>query len=195
MDKETINSYNRDAESIARLHSTLTPHRIYELIEQYFVKNGKTADIGCGIGRDTHWLSQQGFPAIGVDASEEMLKQATSLYLGEQFIRDELPELMSLKSTDFQNILCSAVLMHLPSDDFKKACHRLLQLLENGGRLLISFRDTNNPDRRENGKLYETINFQETIDFFIQEDCCVLHQESEIEAGRNLTWHNLVIKK
>ena len=60
MDKETIDTYNREAESIARLHSTLTPHRIYELIDQYFIKDGTTIDVGCGIGRDTHWLSQQG---------------------------------------------------------------------------------------------------------------------------------------
>jgi trans-aconitate methyltransferase len=113
MDKETINAYNSDAESIARLHSILTPYRIYELIEQYFIKNGKTADIGCGIGRDTHWLNQQAFPTIGVDASEEMLKQAARLYPNNQFIRDELPELQVLASSHFQNILCSAVLMHL----------------------------------------------------------------------------------
>ncbi len=195
MDKETISSYNRDAESIAKIHSTLKPARIYELIGQYFIKNGITADIGCGIGRDTHWLSQQGFLAIGVDASEEMLKQATSLYPRERFIRDDLPDLKSLKSSDFQNILCSAVLMHLSPDDLKKACHRLLQLLKNEGCLLISFRGTNNPDRRENGKLYETINFQEFTDFFIQNGCSILLQESEVEAGRNLTWHNIVIKK
>ena len=47
MDKETINIYNQDAESIAQLHSTLIPHRLYELINQYFIKNTATVDIGC----------------------------------------------------------------------------------------------------------------------------------------------------
>lgn len=60
MGKETVNSYNRDAEITAQLHSTLTPLRIYELIDQYFIKGGKTADIGCVIGRDTLWLNQYG---------------------------------------------------------------------------------------------------------------------------------------
>jgi trans-aconitate methyltransferase len=57
MDKETIYIYNKDAESIAQLHSTLIPHRIYDLINQYLIKNTATVDIGCGIGRDTHWLN------------------------------------------------------------------------------------------------------------------------------------------
>jgi len=51
MDKATIDTYNREAESIADLHSTLIPQRIYELVDHYFIKGGKTADIGCGIGR------------------------------------------------------------------------------------------------------------------------------------------------
>ncbi len=102
MDKETIDTYNREAESIAQLHSTLTPHRIYELIDQYFIKGGITADIGCGIGRDTHWLNQKGFPTIGVDASEEMLKQAQSLYPTDNFIQDYLPTLASLVSHGFK---------------------------------------------------------------------------------------------
>lgn len=41
MDKETIEAYNREAESVAKLHSALTPHRIYSLIDKYFIKQGK----------------------------------------------------------------------------------------------------------------------------------------------------------
>ncbi len=41
------------AESVAQLHSTLIPIRVYDLINQYFIKNTATLDIGCGIGRDT----------------------------------------------------------------------------------------------------------------------------------------------
>ena len=59
MDKETIDTYNREAERIAQLHSTLTPCRIYELIGKFFIKGGTTIDIGCGIGRDTNWLNNQ----------------------------------------------------------------------------------------------------------------------------------------
>lgn len=79
MDKETINSYNREADIIQKLHSTLTPSRIYELIEKYFIKGKMTADIGCGIGRDSYSLNQQGFPVIGIDASKEMLKASTAI--------------------------------------------------------------------------------------------------------------------
>ena len=52
MDITTINIYNHEAKSITKLHLSLTPNRIYELIDQYFITNKSTADIGCGIGRD-----------------------------------------------------------------------------------------------------------------------------------------------
>jgi 2-polyprenyl-3-methyl-5-hydroxy-6-metoxy-1,4-benzoquinol methylase len=195
MDKETIDTYNREAESIAQLHSTLTPHRIYELIDQYFIKDGTTVDIGCGIGRDTNWLTQHGFLTTGIDASEQMLKQAHSLYPNDNFFQDDLPHLNQLGVSSFQNILCSAVLMHLSQIDLKTACNRLLQLLNDNGCLVISFRGTNEIGNRENGKLYETIRIDDFLKIFKENECKVLVQESETETSRSLTWYNFVICK
>jgi len=38
MDKQTINTYNLEAERIAQLHSNLKPSRLYTLITKYFTK-------------------------------------------------------------------------------------------------------------------------------------------------------------
>ncbi len=195
MDKQTIDTYNREAESIAQHHATLTPLRIYALIDHYFIKSGTTLDVGCGIGRDTHWLTQQGYPATGVDASTQMLQQAQSLYPNEHFFQDALPALNQLGKSQFQNILCSAVLMHLTPLALKTAGLRLLQLLIDPGCLIISFRGTQETGNREKGKLYEPINIADFLKFFEENQCTVLIQESETEASRNLTWHNFVIKK
>ena len=139
--------------------------------------------------------TQQGFPATGVDASEQILQEAQSLYRNERFFQDALPALTQLDNSQFQNILCSAVLMHLNSLDLNAACHRLLQLLNDSGCLIISFRGTHETANREKGKLYETINITDFLKFFTENQCTVLVQESETEASRNLTWHNFVIKK
>ena len=71
----TLAIYNQDADTITALHSTLIPHRLYQQIPQYFIKQGQTADIGCGIGRDSFYLQQQGYIVTGVDASVTMLAQ------------------------------------------------------------------------------------------------------------------------
>ena len=195
MDNKTIETYNKEAESIAQLHSTLIPSRIYKLILQNFIKDGDTADIGCGTGRDTRWLTQNGYPTIGVDASEQMLIHAKTLFPQDHFTLDSLPKLGSLSTSKFQNILCSAVLMHLSTIDLDLACTRLLDLLDLGGRLIISFRGTAACDQRENGKLYQTINVKYFLDIFTKDHCTIVINENELDTTRNLTWHNFVIKK
>ncbi len=194
MDDQTIKAYDAQAESVADVHKQLVPSRIYELIQRYFTLNDVTLDVGCGIGRDTHWLNQNDYPTLGVDASVEMLKQAGLLYQNTAFVQDTLPELTSL-SAQYQNILCSAVLMHLNNASLKPACGRLLELLNPEGVLIVSYRSTNDVSKREKGKLYENIDTAAFRAFFIKNHCQILIEESETEAVRNLTWHNWVIKK
>jgi 2-polyprenyl-3-methyl-5-hydroxy-6-metoxy-1,4-benzoquinol methylase len=195
MDKETIETYDQEAENIAKLHAGLTPHRIYELILLYFIKGGSSCDIGCGIGRDMYWLNKQGYPCVGVDGSAIMLEQAQSLYPGWQYIHDSLPNLKKLGQTKFDNILCSAVLMHLNRDDLKNAISNLIELLNDNGYLILSFRGTHATDHRENGKLYEPIELELLKVYFQEKFCTILLIESETEVSRNITWHNVVIRK
>ena len=194
MDKQTIETYDRDAERIAQLHSSLTPDRLYTLITEHFTKTGNTLDIGCGIGRDTQWLNQHDYPALGVDASEGMLKQAQQLYPQVRFIKDSLPDLTRLNGQTFQNILCSAVLMHLDKANLEQACLKLLDLLQAEGHLIISIRKTDTTDHRENGKLYEPIDINTFKQFFLQHQCKILLEEQELEPSRQLTWYNVVIQ-
>ena len=195
MDKQTIETYDREAERIAQLHSSLTPGRLYTLITEYFTKTGNTLDVGCGIGRDTQWLNQNGYPAIGIDASEGMLKQAQLLYPQVHFIKDSLPDLTNLNDQTFQNILCSAVLMHLNKADLEQACLKLLSLLQANGHIIISIRETNAIDHRENGKLYEPFDINAFKQFFVQHQCKIVLEEQELEPARQLTWYNFVIRK
>jgi 2-polyprenyl-3-methyl-5-hydroxy-6-metoxy-1,4-benzoquinol methylase len=195
MDQQTIETYNQEAASIAQLHSSLIPERIYELTKQFFIKEGKTLDVGCGIGRDTQWLCQQGYHAIGIDASSSMLNYAKSLYPDVDFILDSLPNLKTQGEDTFNNILCSAVLMHLNDPDFMASCARLWSLLAAHGILIASFRGTKEPDHRENGKLYNPIAIAAFVKFFTDRQCVILVNESVADQTRGLVWHNFVIKK
>ena len=195
MDKQTIETYDREAERIAQLHSNLTPDRLYSLITEYFTKTGNTLDVGCGIGRDTHWLNQHDYPALGIDASEGMLKQAQQLYPQVRFLKDFLPDLTSLNDQTFQNILCSAVLMHLNKADLEQACLKLVTLLKASGHMIISIRETNAVDHRENGKLYEPFDINAFKHLFLQHQCKIVLEEQELEPARQLTWYNFVIRK
>ena len=195
MDQRTIHAYNQDAAQIATLHASLVPQRLYGLIQTYFVAQGKTLDAGCGIGRDSFFLQQNNFDVIGVDASQGMLEQAKFFYPSVRFLQDDLPSLQTLQNTAFDNVLCSAVLMHLDSVSFWQALQRLLDLLKPHGVLIITLRGTQQPDQRENGKLYQAIDLSALRQFITAQDAQVLHDEPEVEPKRQLTWENLVVKK
>lgn len=195
MDQRTIHAYNQDSAQIAKLHARLVPHRLYALIQNYFVAQGKTLDAGCGIGRDSFFLQQNNFDVIGVDASQGMLEQAKSLYPSVSFLQDYLPSLQTLPDAAFDNVLCSAVLMHLDSVSFWQAVRRLLGLLKPHGVLIITLRGTQQPDQRENGKLYQAVDLSALRQFIAAQGVQVLHDEPEVEPQRQLTWQNLVIKK
>jgi len=195
MDIQTITAYNQDAQSIAALHATLIPEKLYQQINSHFIKHGQTADIGCGIGRDSFYLQQQGYIVTGVDASVAMLTQARELYPSLNLHQDYLPDLTTLSENSFDNILCSAVLMHLNKQDLEKACLRLLALLKTNGVLIITLRGTHQADKRENGKLYEDIDIAALCQLFENHHANLLEHEIDLEPKRQLTWHNLVIKK
>lgn len=195
MDTKTIETYNREPEKIAELHANLIPERIYQLVEIFFIQGGRTGDIGCGIGRDSSWLYQHGFLVTGIDAATGMLGQANKRYPELNFAQAALPELSGVADSVFDNVLCSAVLMHLEHEVLPIAVNNLLRVLFPDGVLILSFRGTNAEDRREDGKLYEQIDPQEMIDWFRQRGCELLLYESSLEEGRNHLWHNLVFRK
>jgi chemotaxis methyl-accepting protein methylase len=124
-----------------------------------------------------------------------MLKQARQLYPNLIFNEDCLPELASLNDLHFHNILCSAVLMHLDEESIEQVCDRLLHLLLTDGCLSVTIRGTNEENKRENGKLYESIDIESFSQYFRQNKCEIMFYENEVEQKRQLIWHNFVIKK
>ncbi len=82
MDNQPINEYNKTATEIAEFHNSLIPEKIYRLINEFFIPEGVTGDIGCGAGRDCQWLFEHGYITSGIDAATGMLNQARKRYPG-----------------------------------------------------------------------------------------------------------------
>jgi hypothetical protein len=70
-----------------------------------------------------------------------------------------------------------------------------ISLLQADGHLIISIRETNAVDHRENGKLYEPFDVNVFKQFFLQHPCKIVLEEQELEPDRQLTWYNFLIKK
>ncbi len=183
MDKKTILTYDLKAEDFGHRHAQLTPSRLYDLAKNYFLESGLTLDIGCGIGRDTNWLANQGFNALGIDPSKGMLRIAKDKYPGSKFLEGGLPEIIS--DMKFDNIFCCAVLMHIPRASLATSISSLNNLLNSKGCLILSFRSSKG---EEDGRLFENYQSSEVTALLIKQGGKVLLNETD---G---IWTNIVIE-
>ena len=159
MDAQTIKTYNTRAAVFAQEweEEQMPPSDLQDAVKTYF-QGGLTIDVGCGSGRDTAWLVEQGFDAIGIDASPGLLVEAERRHPSVHFEVNTLPELIGIGNGIYVNVLCETVIMHLLEPDAMAAIIRLTQLLSNGGTLYLSWRVTEAAQYRDNfGRLYANI--------------------------------------
>lgn len=92
MDKATLAAYDRDANGFASDWETQPPPSdLHATVKRFFIPGGRTADIGCGSGRDAAWLDMNGYHAKGFDASDGLLSEARRRYPQVEFSTATLP--------------------------------------------------------------------------------------------------------
>ena len=143
MDAQTSAFYSEGAKRLASEYAGVQPELEARLLRA-FEKDRKILDVGCGSGRDLCSLLRKGKDAYGVDASKEMLA-AANLALSARGLSGQgrlfesaLPDLKMFGEDEFDGVLCSAVLMHVPEEELFDAVYTLRRVLRPGGTLLVS---------------------------------------------------------
>jgi 2-polyprenyl-3-methyl-5-hydroxy-6-metoxy-1,4-benzoquinol methylase len=193
MDSKTLAAYDQDAATFAKeWHEQPAPRDLQEIVERFFIRGGTSADIGCGSGREVAWLNANGFPAVGFDASDGLLKEACGRYPGFKFKHAELPELRGVGT--FDNVLCETVIMHLDRKQIAAAVRRLLAVVKPSGILYLSWRVTEDADLRDTrGRLYCA--FDAALVLAELKDTTVLLDEEVVSESSGKKIHRLVVKK
>ena len=155
MDIRTLTAYDQHSSSFAKDWEEQPPDAdVHALLKKYF-RPGRTADVGCGSGRDAGWLTKNGFPTVGFEPSHGLLEEARRRHPDVQFQAAALPELEGIPAGSFSNVLCETVIMHLQPKTIEPSVHKLLDITKPGGILYLSWRVTEGSDRRdEHGRLY-----------------------------------------
>ena len=194
MDDSTLDVYNRHSGKFAKdWHEQPEPTDLRAVVREYF-RPGLTADVGCGSGQDTAWLSEHGYPAIGFDPSEGLLKEARLRYPGIRFQRSALPDLEGAADGSFVNVLCETVIMHLEAETIAPSVRRLMALLETGGTLYLSWRVTEGSDRRdEHGRLYTA--FDSSLVVEALSTASIVLDEQKVSASSGAIIHRIVARK
>lgn len=128
--------YDHDANPLPALDTPIVRAAIHAVLPDLYGQ--RALDLGCGTGRHTVWLAEQGAHVVGVDFSTGMLEQAQRKpgASGVQFLRHDLHEPLPLADGEFDLVVSSLVLEHLANlDQFFAETHRVLQP---GGFAVIS---------------------------------------------------------
>ena len=158
MDATTVQAYDVRAPELAAGMRRFAPEMIYVGLSDIFHAGRATADIGCGSGRDAAWLQALGYQVVGYDASTGMLHEARTVFPDSDLRQDSLPDLAYILDGAYWNVLCSAVLMHLPQEDLPVAMVALARILVPGGRLFLTFRQRRETsEREEDGRLFTAV--------------------------------------
>jgi len=193
MDRDTLKAYDTHAADYARdWHDQPPPADLHAIIRRFF-RNGATADIGCGTGREVGWLNANGFPAVGVDASAGLLAEAKRLYPDAEFRLAALPELDGVAAGSFDNVLCETVIMHLPRAAIAPSARRLIEIVRPGGALYLSWRVEKDERRDENGRLYTAFGRSLVLDEL--RGATILLDEDVVSASSGKIIHRVVARK
>jgi SAM-dependent methyltransferase len=185
MDRTTLGAYDRDAAAFADdWEAQPAPVDLHEVVRRFFTP-GPTADIGCGAGRDTAWLNDNGYPACGYDASEGLLREARRRHPHLRFSQAALPQLDGVIDESFANVLCETVIMHLGPGEVAPAVRRLMAILAPGGALYLSWRITEGTDRRdEHGRLYAAFEPALVLDALGSAEMLLDEQRGSLSSGK-----------
>ena len=198
MDKKTLDQYESKAKDFIGRYQEAKPQRMYELMGAFFHRKGKTLDVGCASGRDLAYLKGAGFDVEGVDAVESFVKHCKEVLSNTPIYFDTLPQLESLSSNKYDNILISAVLMHLPDEEIPESIQNLLRITKDKGRLLLSIRTSrgHEKEREEDGRLFTNIPTEKLLTLFRNYGGKVIFQEEQADPLREgVTWRNFVVEK
>jgi 2-polyprenyl-3-methyl-5-hydroxy-6-metoxy-1,4-benzoquinol methylase len=193
-DDQTSFAYAKNATSYSEdwLNQPV-PTDIYQLIQKHFIQNGRTADIGCGNGRDANWMQQNGLQVSGFDSSTELLKIARELYPKVQFKKSTLPSLIEI-TDQFENVFCETVIMHLPKPQIALALENLKRIMKTNGVMYLSWRVTESQDaRHQDGRLYSAFDSEFILNQF--ESTQVMHFEDIVSLSSQKRVCRLIWRK
>ncbi|GEL98258.1 class I SAM-dependent DNA methyltransferase [Cellulomonas terrae] len=100
--------------------------------------DGPVADVGCGTGRLTAYLSDHGIDAVGIDLSPGMIAVARHTY---PTLRFEVGSMAALDLPDgaVAGVLAWYSIIHTPPEGLPAVVTELRRVLAPGGHLLLGF--------------------------------------------------------
>ncbi len=102
------------------------------------VEGNKALDFGCGTGRSTRFLEEQGFETIGIDISETMIEKARELDPNGEYHLIDDGDFSQLEKDHFDLILAAFTFDNIPDVSHRiELLKGLKELLKEDGKIIL----------------------------------------------------------
>src|SRR4030095_1696029 len=118
--QQAYNTWAGNYDTVINKTRDLEASALRETLSQIELSHVKVLEIGCGTGKNTIWLSTKARHIIGVDFSEEMLKQAKKKIItgNVEFCQMDIKAKWTFSREQFDLVTCSLILEHIEDIDF-----------------------------------------------------------------------------
>ncbi len=135
--KLAVQTYNK----IAKIYSERTYPKIVQFQATKFMsllKGKKILDVGCGSGRDVEYFLHEGYEPIGIDLSENMLKEARKRVKAKNVFKKMDFTDLKFKEETFDGVWVMAALYHIPRKSVTDVLRGFNKVLKKGGLIYIA---------------------------------------------------------
>lgn len=110
--------------------------------DRYLSEGATLLDLGCGGGRNAHYLAERGYKVFGVD-----IAQAAVEFCQKRFARFNLPgtfrqgkfDRIPFPDGSFSGVICVSALDHITLETAQRSIVEIRRVLSPGGLILLTF--------------------------------------------------------
>jgi len=141
--KQWNNIYKKEGKNYA-YYDILEPHRDMAMVAGLFKKRGvrSVLDLGCGAGRQTWYLADNGFTVFGLDIAEAGIKMLEKVLRQKKLKADlrvgNIFNKLPYGDNYFDAVVSVQVLQHGREAEIKKAIGEIKRVLKPGGLVFIT---------------------------------------------------------
>ena len=151
-------------------------------------------DLGCGSGRDTVFLEEEGCVVTAMDGSEKMCELA-SIHTGKEVLHLKVED-MEFDDV-FHGIWACAVLGHFTPDEVKGVMDKILKALKDDGILYFSVKKGER-NGKYNGRYfydYDRDALNNLLDAFPNIKVLDIWKTNDVRADKSDRWFNVLLRK
>ena len=151
-------------------------------------------DLGCGSGRDTVFLEEEGCVVTAMDGSEKMCELA-SIHTGKEVLHLKVED-MEFDDV-FHGIWACAVLGHFTPDEVKGVMDKILKALKDDGILYFSVKKGER-NGKYNGRYfydYDREALNNLLDAFPNIKVLDIWKTNDVSADKSDRWFNVLLRK